>query len=314
MSIVANTFQSYQSVGTRESLENTIYDISPSDVPFMSMIGRSKVKGTFAEWQTNSLSSASATNAQVEGDEFAYTAVTPTVRLGNYTQILRKSVIVSGSQQAGNHAGRDSELSYQFARMSKEIKRDLETSLTGKKEKTVGSTSAARYMQGVEAWVVTNKSHGTNGTTAAYSAGSAIVDGTQRAFTETLLKTQIQAAYVAGGDPDCIMLGAHNKQVFSGFAGRSTARQNIGAESIQAGASLYASDFGDFRVVTNRFSRDRTALILDKEYWSVGYFRDFRAEDVAKTGDALKKILLVEATLISKNEAASAKVGDLSTS
>jgi hypothetical protein len=314
MSIVANTFQSYQSVGTRESLENTIYDISPSDVPFMSMIGRSKVKGTFAEWQTNSLSAPSATNAQVEGDEFAYTAVTPTVRLGNYTQILRKSVIVSGSQQAGNHAGRDSELSYNFARMSKEIKRDLETSLTGKKEKTVGSATAARYMQGVESWIVTNKSHNGTGATAAYSAGSAVTDGAQRAFTETLLKGQIQAAYTAGGDPDTIMLGPHNKQIFSGFAGRSTARQAIGAESIQAGASLYASDFGDFKVVVNRFSRDRTALILDKEYWSVGYFRDFRAEDVAKTGDALKKILLCEATLISKNEAASAKVAELSTS
>ena len=314
MSIVANTFQSYQSVGTREDLSNTIYDISPADVPFMSSIGRSKVKGTFAEWQTNSLSSPSATNAQVEGDEFAYTAVTPTVRLGNYTQILRKSVIVSGSQQAGNHAGRDSELSYQFARMSKEIKRDLETSLTGKKEKTVGSASAARFMQGVESWIVTNKSHNGTGATAAYSAGSAVTDGAQRAFTETLLKGQIQAAYTAGGDPDTIMLGAHNKQIFSGFAGRSTARQTIGAESIQAGASLYASDFGDFKVVVNRFSRDRTALILDKEYWSVGYFRDFRAEDVAKTGDALKKILLCEATLISKNEAASAKVAELSTS
>lgn len=314
MSIVANTFQSYQSVGTRESLESTIYDISPSDVPFMSSIGRSKVKGTFTEWQSNALASPSATNAQVEGDEFAYTAVTPTVRLGNYTQILRKSVIVSGSQQAGNHAGRDSELSYQFARMSKEIKRDLETSLTGKKEKTVGSASAARFMQGAESWIVTNKSHNGSGATAAYASGSAVTDGAQRAFTEALLKAQIQGAFTAGGDPDTIMLGAHNKQIFSAFAGRATARQTIGAESIQAGASLYASDFGDFKVVVNRFSRDRTALILDKEYWSVGYFRDFRAEDVAKTGDALKKILLCEATLISKAENASAKVADLATS
>ena len=314
MSITANTFQSYQSVGTREDLQNSIYDISPSDVPFMSMIGRSKVKGTFAEWQTNSLSAAVSTNAQIEGDEYAYTAVTPTVRLGNYTQILRKSVVVSGSQEAGNHAGRASEMSYAFARMSKEIKRDLETSLTGKKEKTVGSASAARYLQGVESWIVSNKSHGTSGATAAYSAGSAVTDGTQRAFSETLLKAQIQAAYTAGGDPDTIMLGPHNKQTFSSFAGRSSARQNIGAESIQAGASLYASDFGDFTVKVNRFMRDRTALILDKEYWSVGYFRDFRAEDVAKTGDHVKKILLCEATLISKNEASSAKVSDLTTS
>jgi len=280
----------------------------------MSMIGRSKAKNTLVEWQSDSLASASSTNAQIEGDEFAYAAVTPTVRLGNYTQILRKTAIVSGSQQAGNHAGRDSELSYQFAKLSKEIKRDLETSLTGKKERTVGSASAARYMGGLESWIVSNKSHGTNGATASYASGSAVTDGTQRAFTETLLKAQIQAAFTAGSDPSVIMLGPHNKQTFSGFAGRSTARQNIDAESIQASASLYASDFGDMRVTVNRFSRDRTAFVLDPEYWSVAYFRDFKAEDVAKTGDALKKILLCEATLIAKAEASAAKVADLTTS
>ena len=313
MAIVANTFQSYQSIGTREDLANTIYNISPSDVPFMSMIGRSKAKNTLVEWQSDSLSAASATNAQIEGDDYAYTAVSPTVRLGNYTQILRKTVIVSGSQQAGNHAGRDSETAYQFAKMSKEIKRDLETSLTGKKERTVGSASAARYMGGLESWIVTNKSHGSSGATAAYASGSAVTDGTQRAFSEALLKVQIQAAFTAGGDPSVIMLGPANKQNFSAFAGRTTARQNISAESIQASASLYASDFGDFKVTVNRFSRDRTATIIDPEYWSVAYFRDFKAEDVAKTGDAIKKVLLCEATLVSKNEAASAKVADLTT-
>ena len=55
MAIVANTFQTYQALGNREDLANTIYNISPSDVPFMSMIGRAKAKNTLVEWQTDAL-------------------------------------------------------------------------------------------------------------------------------------------------------------------------------------------------------------------------------------------------------------------
>jgi hypothetical protein len=42
--------------------------------------------------------------------------------------------------------------------------------------------------------------------------------------------------------------------------------------------------------------------------------RPFQVQDLAKTGDAEKKQLLVEYTLVSKNEAASGKIADLTTS
>ena len=311
MAIVANTFQTYQAIGRRENLADTIYNISPSDVPFMSMCGRSKATNTLAEWQTDSLAAAAA-NAHIEGDEYAFTAVTPTVRLGNYTQISRKTVIVSGTQQAGNNAGRDSEMAYQLAKNSKALKRDMETALTGKVAKAVGATGTARTLGGLETWTSTNKSRGTNG--AGAGAGAAPTDGTQRAFTETILKTVIQSTYSSGGDPSVLMVGPFNKGVVSGFTGRSSARQMIGATKIQAAADLYASDFGDLKVIPNRFQRERSAFILDPEYWSVAYFRDFKQEEVAKTGDAIKRALLVEYTLIAKNEAASGVVADLNAS
>ena len=311
MAIVANTFQTYQAIGRRENLADTIYNISPSDVPFMSMIGRSKATNTLAEWQTDALAAAAA-NAHIEGDEYAFTAVTPTVRLGNYTQISRKTVIVSGTQQAGNNAGRDSEMAYQLAKNSKALKRDMETALTSKVAKAVGATGTARTLGGLETWTSTNKSRGTNG--AGAGAGAAPTDGTQRAFTETILKAVIQATYSSGGDPSVLMVGPFNKGVVSGFTGRSSARQMIGATKIQAAADLYASDFGDLKVIPNRFQRERSAFVLDPEYWSVAYFRDFKQEEVAKTGDAIKRALLVEYTLIAKNEGASGICADLTVS
>jgi hypothetical protein len=315
MAIVTNTFQTYQAVGRREDLANTIYNISPSDVPFMSMIGRSKCTNTLAEWQTDALASA-ANNAQIEGDSYAFTAVTPTVRLGNYTQISTKTVVISGSQQASNNAGRDSEMSLQLAKNSKSLKRDMETALTQNVAKSAGSTSAARKSGGLETWTSTNVSRGSGSPVGSGAgAGAAPVDaGTKRAFTETILKAVIQSTYSSGGDPSVLMVGPFNKGVVSGFTGRSSARQMIGESKIQAAADLYASDFGDLKVIPNRFQRETSAFVLDPEYWSVAYFRDFKQEDVAKTSDANKKALLVEYSLIAKNEAASGICADLTVS
>ena len=302
MAIVANTFQTYQAIGRREDLSNTIYNISPSDTPFMSMVGRSKATNTLAEWQTDSLDAVAA-NAHIEGDDYAYTAVTPTVRLGNYTQISRKTVVVSGTQQAGNNAGRDSEMALQLAKSSKALKRDMETALTGKVARAAGNASTARTLGGYETWTTSNVSRG-GGSPAGSGAGlgAAPVDAaTKRDFTEALLKVVIQSAYTNGGDPSVVMLGPVNKGKLSAFAGRTTARQMIGATKIQAAADLYASDFGDFKVIPSRFCREQTGYVIDPEYWSVAYFRDFKQEEVAKTGDAIKRALLVEYTLIAKN-------------
>jgi len=315
MAIVSGTYQTYQAIGRREDLANTIYNISPSDVPFMSMIGRSKATNTLAEWQTDSLSAAS-NNSQVEGDEYSFAAVTPTVRLGNYTQISSKTVIISGSQQAGNNAGRDSEMALQLAKNSKSLKRDMETALTQNVAKAAGNTSTARKLGGMETWTKTNVSRGAGSPAGSGAGGGAApVDaGTKRAFTETILKAVIQSTYSSGGDPSVLMVGPFNKGVVSGFTGRSSARQMIGESKIQAAADLYASDFGDLKVIPNRFQREQSAFVLDPEYWSVAYYRDFKQEDVAKTGDAQKKALIVEYSLIAKNEASSGICADLTVS
>ena len=277
----------------------------------MSMIGRSKAKNTLVEWQTDALASAVATNAQIEGDEYAFDAVVPTVRLSNYTQISRKTIIVSGSQQAGNHAGVTNEIAYGLAKKSKELKRDMETCLTNKVAKAVGASGTARKLGGLETWISSNTSRGTNG--AGAGAGAAPTDGTQRAVTEAMVKAVIQACYSAGSDSNTIMCGPFNKGKISAFTGRSSARQNVAATTIQAAADLYSSDFGDYKVIPNRFQRDKCAFVLDPDYWSVAYYRDFKQEEVSKTGDAIKRALLVEFSLVAKNEGSSGVIADLTT-
>jgi hypothetical protein len=120
----------------------------------------------------------------------------------------------------------------------------------------------------------------------------------------------IQSCYSSGGDPSTVMVGPVNKGKISGFDGRSQARQMIAKDSIQGAAHLYSSDFGELKIIPSRLSREQSCLVLDPEFWKVAYYRDFKQEEVAKTGDAIKRALLVEYTLISANQAASGIVAD----
>jgi hypothetical protein len=312
-----NTFDSYDSIGTRDDLSDVIHNISPTQTPFLSMAAKSKAKNTLHEWQKDQLATAGQ-NAVIEGDDATLDASSPTVRVGNYTQISDKTVVVSGTQEATDKAGRRSEMSYQIAKKAKELKRDIEFVLTGNQASDAGSSTLARKTGSVEAWLASNVSRGAGGASGGYSAGTvaAATDGTQRAFTEALLKTVIQSCWANGGDPSTIIVGPKNKAVASGFTGIATQyRENKGAAqaTIIGAADVYVSDFGEHRIVASRFSRDRSALVLDMEFWGVAYLRPFQTVELAKTGDSEKKQILAEYALVAKQEAASGVVADLTT-
>jgi hypothetical protein len=314
MAIVTNTFQTFTAIGNREDLSDIIYNISPTDTPFMSSIGKEKAEGTLHEWQTDALAAA-ATNAQVEGDEIAFTAVVPTARINNRTQISRKSVIVSGTQDTVNTAGRNQELAYQISKNAKELKRDMELVLCNNQSAAVGGAAAARTSSGLASWIQTNiNAIGANGAVGGVDTpGILRTNGTQRAFTEAQLKGVAASCWNSGGDPSMIMLGSFNKQKLSGFTGGSTKMTQADDKKLVAAIDIYESDFGSMTVVPNRFSRSRDVFVLQPDMWAVAYLRDFQMIDLAKTGDAQKKAMLAEYTLVAKNEAANGAIFDLTT-
>lgn len=315
MAIVANTFTRYSAVGIREDLSNVIYNISPEETPFISNIGRESVKNTYFEWQTDALAAASASNAALEGDDISsFQAVTPTSRIGNYTQISTKNVVISGTMEALDKAGRRSELTYQLAKMGSELKRDMESALLANQSPVAGNTTTARRTAGLPAFVKTNTSFGTGGADTAGIA--ARTDGTQRAFTEALLKGVIAKVWESGGTPKMLMVGSFNKQAASGFSGIATQYRDVPAgqqAQIVGAADVYVSDFGTVSIVPNRFQRARDAFVVDPEYASMAVLRPIEQMELAKTGDAEKRLMLVEYGLKVKNEAAHGIVADLTT-
>lgn len=312
MATPASTFLTYAAIGRREDLSDIIYMISPVDTPFMASVPRTKADQTLHEWQTDSLAAAAA-NAVLEGDDATTDATTATTRLSNTCQISDKVPRVSGTQEAVNKAGRKSEMSYQVAKRAQELKRDMETILLANTAEAAGNTTNARTLGSIGAWIDTNTSNGASGTDGSLG-NTARTDGTQRALTESLLKTVLAAVWTAGGDPDCIMVGAFNKQTISGFTGNATRFKTAEDKQLMAAIDLYDSDFGELQIIPNRFMRSRDALILQKDMWGVAYLRPFQLWDLAKTGDTERKQLVVEYTLESRNEAASGAVWDLTTS
>ena len=314
------TYQTYQSIGNREDLSDVIYNISPTDTPLLNTLARGKATAVYHEWQTDSLSAATTANAAVEGADASDATMSPTTRLGNYTQIVQKTIKISGTLESVDKAGRKSEKAYQLSKASAELKRDIETILTANQGRSAGDASTARTMGAMLSWIKTNtsKSSGTTAGADPTTIGvSTRTDGTQRAFTETILKDVVQKVYSSGGNPKILMVGPFQKQAVSAFAGIAAQRFMAPADApttIIGAADVYMSDFGTMSVVPNRFMRTRDALVLDPEYAAVAYLRPFATNELAKAGDAEKTQILAELTLEMRNEAAHGIAADLTTS
>ena len=318
MTIIANTFTSFDAKGIREELANVISNIAPEETPFTSNVGAENVSNTFFEWQVDDLAAVDVTPV-IDGDDVAsFDATTATVRVGNYTQIRRRSMIIADNLGFQDLAGRNDEVAYNLAKRGKEIKRDLETIYTGNTARSAGSASAGRVTAGLGAWIATNVNKAGDGTNPTAVDGSdARNDGTQRDFTEAMLKDVMQKAYTEGGNPSMLMVGPYNKTVVSGFAGIAAQRYQAptdGPTTIIGAADVYLSDFGALTVVPNRFSRERDAWCLDTEYASIATLRPIQAVDLAKTGDAEKKMLICETGLKVTNEKAHGLIADLNVS
>lgn len=317
MALPSNTFTQYDAIGNREDLSDIIYDISPTETPFVSGISRTSASAVTHEWQTDSLAAANTANAQLEGDDATGATLVATTRLNNVCQILQKTVVVSGTQRAVVSAGRADELEYQVAKAGRELKRDIESIVLSEHGRVTGSTATARNLAGIETWLSTNKVHRAS-TSTTPGGGTAIVEGDAVSTTAGALKsaldTVIQQCWTAGGDPTIIMVPGAGKVTASQMTGIATLYRDVPPKSegqIIAGADTYVSNFGQHMIVPNRFMRTKTALVLDMEYWALAELRGMRTTPLAKTGDNDKRQLLTEVTLVARNEASSGKVADI---
>ncbi len=316
-----------QGDNVREDLTDVIYNISPTETPFQANIGRGSSSNTLHEWQIDELAAADTSNAAIDGADFGTDASDPASRIGAYCQISIKYINVSRRANIVNKAGRKSELAYQIAKRGKELRRDVEAIATLNQATLAGNSTTASLAGGLGAWIKTNTTRGTGGTDPALSnttygqPTTAAGDGTLQALSEADLLTVIKDAYVAGGDPNMIMVGPTVKQLISNYMYGSSARiatqyqdqgkSPRGGVTVVGAVDTYVSDFSVLDIVPNRFQRERDVWVLDTEYWEIAYLDGYKTETIAKVGDAERRHILVDWALCSKNEGASAVVADV---
>lgn len=326
---IVNTYETYDARGNREELADKIYMITPEETPFISLVGRRNVVSVHPEWQTDTLATPDGTNNRPEGSDWTYQQVTPTARVGNYTQISDKRIIISATQEIVSKAGRKSELAREGTKKVRELKVDMEVIALSNQASSAGSGDGAtnRTTGGFRAWLSSNDSMGGGGSSGGFNTGTGVVDaavnGSQRAFTKTIMDDVIATTYTAGGNPSVIMGSPYVKRVFSTFmSDTNVATQRFvtpqeGQTKIVGAADSYLSDFGLFTFVVNRqlaragAAYARNVFFIDPEMVSLGMLRDIHIEKPAKTGDAEKRVWVAEWTLLVDNEAAHGVAADI---
>jgi len=310
---LSNTFDSYDAVGIREDLSDVIHDVSPEDTPFYSACAKGKARNTYHEWMTDSLR-ASAANAHIEGDATTAEARTATSRLGNYTQIFKNAVVIPGTDEGLDKAGRAKEMAYQTLKIAKEQKLDIEKALFANNARVAGNSSTARELAGLPSWIVTNIDEASDATAATGDGTDARTDGTAAAFSQTRFDGVMQSIWQSGGKPDTVYLTAAQMNVALGFAGNNNQRSNITAEAekVIKHMSVYVTPWGTVKFVPSREQRGSDVFIVQDDMFAVGVLRPTKNEALAKDGDYEKRQVLTELTLVSKNEKASGAVYDCS--
>ena len=296
---------SYVQVGKKEDVSDEISMISPTNTPFVTMIGSEKVDNTLYSWLEDSLDPP-ADNAAVEGAVAPAANQIPAVSRSNTTQIFTKTVSTTGTADAIKLYGAGVEFARQLMKKSKEIKRDLEYALVGTRQTRVdGSTSVARRFDGVQAQIA-----------AAAITDMKVLTGlsTNQPISEAALMAASQYAYNAGGEPTTLLIKPTDSIKFAGFASATGRLRELDSDETKLTnvVNVYVTPFGQMKVVMDRWIATGDALLFDPAMWKLRPLRSWFTKQLAEVGDARQSELIGEYGLSHKNFLADALITNLS--
>lgn len=226
--------------------------------------------------------------AELEGSETSGDVTRPRTRRSNYTQIFKKPITVSGTDQAVITAPAvGSEFDHQTTLRTIELARDLEKAVfrSVQSGSSIGSSSAYRTMDGLRQFLT-----GINSTIAANSFAADPIG---------YINDQLQNAWNAGArDLDVIVAGPQWKRDISAT---NVAKLQITQDDrgIQRYIEFIQTDFGQVRVLLTPWLPDRYLMGLSTQRVKVTPLRgrSFQREMLAKTGDSFKGHVVGEYTL-----------------
>jgi hypothetical protein len=273
----------YDNKAIRESLLSYLTNIDPVEDQLYVGLKKDKATAPYHQWVKDTLN-APATNAQVEGADASFAARVAPTRSANYTQIIRRDIMVSGSDKAANAVGFNDRFTYETEKALKEWRRDAELAVL-RGSLASGSGSAARQMAGIKAQITTN-----------------LTSSSGVSLSESMFNDYLQNAWTQGGLIDEIYSGARLKRRISGFSGGNVKNVDAKDKRIVNSVDWYLSEFGLTKMFMHRFMTydndvNYDLLGLQSDKWGIAHLRDPHYEEVAKTGDANKGMIIGEPTV-----------------
>lgn len=311
---IANTYATFNAPNNREQLMDKIWNVSVSETPFVKLIKKGKAEGAFEEWSTDAFRAAKANKVE-QGNAAARTVRTPPIRMGNRTQITEDVFGVTGTQEVVEKAGGKSEYSRQLAKTMVELKKDIEFGCLQNTTAIASAAGVAPQARGLFGFMSDNVSLGATGVAANPVTNTAAVDGTQRPFTETLLKGVLQQMFDNGADLDnsYILLPSFQRTVFDTFLAGQTRFDKAEDKTLTATLEVYIGPFGRVKAVNARHMRQREVAIIDPEYLELAMLRGMKDTPLGVTGDTKDVMVNCEWTFKNYNPKAHGAILDLTT-
>lgn len=309
----SNSFATFNSSRVREQLMDNIWNVSVEETPTLALIGKEKVEGPFVEWLNDSFA-AGASNKVEQGNVPAIAASSDVQRYSNRTQISEKSGGVTGTQDRVIKAGPNSEYDYQVSKKMVELKKDVEVGVLQNTTAIAASAGVAPQSRGFIGFIAANSSRGASGVNPNSLTNTAPTDGTQRAFSETLLKDVMKLMFDNGApnmDNLYALIPSAQRSTFDTFLAGQTRFDKAEDKTLTATLEVYIGPFGRVKAVNARHMRSREVILLNKEYASLGVLRPMRDTELAKRGDIREFMVNTEWTLLVKNERAHGIIADL---
>lgn len=286
-------------IGQAEDVQDIIYDISPTDKPFVSAIKKGTATAVLHQWQTDELRAA-AKNAKASGAAAPAASAVPTVLLSNSTQIMTATASVSGTLDKVKKYGRRTEMAYQVQKETKSIGRDLEFAMvgTGRQTEVTGATREMACAQAqIDAATTISSTSGLNG---------GLIEADVFSVAELL--------YDEGSGADMLLIHQSRALDVAAFAAGTSKNRDFGINKTYVNAiDMIVTPYGDYTVALDRLLDPVSALMIDPDYWQNAVLRPTFQKPLGPVGDSTDLEIIHESTLACLNPKASGMIDTIDT-
>lgn len=297
---MATTLNTFNVVGNREGLTDTIADLFADETPLFSMARKVAATSVLHEWQEDALASASKAGV-VEGASITYARAGVRTRLKNPTQIRLRNWDVTFTQMAVTKAGVRSDVARELMKAMKAIATDYEKIFQSTAATSDGTSAAARTAKGLSKALTNN--------VVSYAGVSTFLD-------EADVGRVLQLIYNDGGDPRVLFCGSQSKrqisETFSAKTGFSF-QINQSARTMISNINRYEGSFGTLDIMPDRHIRPEKIHIVTPDMLRIAVLRDITQYKGAPTASSIKGWVEGEMTLEWGNQKAHGKISGVKT-